>query len=48
MVYRTDHVVWRAVLFRTTNPEIIEGPIVRRSERLHWTSEAAKEGKRPV
>jgi len=43
MVYRTDRVVWGAVLFRTTNPEVIEGAIVRRSERLHWTSEAAKE-----
>ena len=48
MVYRTDRVVWGAVLFRTTNPEVIEWAIVRRSERLHWTSEAAKEGKRPV
>ena len=43
MVYRTDRLVWGAVLFRTTNPEVIEGAIVRRSERLHWTSEAAKE-----
>ena len=43
MVYRRDRVVWGAVLFRTTNPEVIEGAIVRRSERLHWTSEAAKE-----
>ena len=43
MVYRQDRVVWGAVLFRTTNPEVIEGAIVRRTERLHWTSEAAKE-----
>jgi hypothetical protein len=43
MVYRRDRVVWGAVLFRTTNPEVIEGAIVRRSERLHWTNEAAKE-----
>src|SRR5215471_10125447 len=43
MVYRRDRVVWGAVLFRTTNPEVVEGAIVRRSDRLHWTSEAAKE-----
>jgi hypothetical protein len=43
MAYRRDRVVWGAVLFRTTNPEVIEGAIVRRTERLHWTSEAAKE-----
>ena len=43
MVYRSDRLVWGAVLFRTTNPEVVEGAIVRRSERLHWTSEAAKE-----
>ena len=43
MVYRRDRVVWSAVLFRTTNPEVVEGAIVRRSDRLHWTSEAAKE-----
>jgi hypothetical protein len=43
MIYRSDSVVWGAVLFRTTNPEVIDGAIVRRSERLHWTSEAAKE-----
>jgi uncharacterized membrane protein len=43
MVYRSDRMVWGAVLFRTTNPEVVEGAIVRRSERLHWTSEAAKE-----
>ena len=43
MVYRSDRVVWGAVLFRTTNPEVVEGAIVRRSGRLHWTSEAAKE-----
>jgi hypothetical protein len=43
MVYRRDRAVWGAVLFRTTNPEVVEGAIVRRSERLHWTSAAAKE-----
>ena len=43
MVYRRDRLVWGAVLFRTTNPEVIEGAIVRRTERLHWTSEAAKQ-----
>jgi hypothetical protein len=43
MIYRTDRMVWGAVLFRTTNPAVIEGAIVRRSERLHWTSQAAKE-----
>ena len=43
MIYRSDRVVWGAVLFRTTNPEVVEGAIVRRSERSHWTSEAAKE-----
>ena len=43
MVYRRDRVVWAAVLFRTTNPEVVEGAIVRRTDRLHWTSEAAKE-----
>ena len=43
MIYRSDRLVWGAVLFRTTNPEVVEGAIVRRSERLHWTSEAAKE-----
>ena len=43
MVYRRDRVVWGAVLFRTTNPEVVEGAIVRRSGRLHWTSQAAKE-----
>jgi hypothetical protein len=43
MIYRRDRVVWGAVLFRTTNPEVVEGAIVRRSERLHWTSQAAKE-----
>jgi hypothetical protein len=42
-MYRGDRVVWGAVLFRTTNPEVVEGAIVRRSGRLHWTSEAAKE-----
>ena len=43
MMYRRDRVVWGAVLFRTTNPEVVEGAIVRRSERLHWTSVTAKE-----
>ena len=43
MIYRIDRAVWGAVLFRTTNPEVIEGAIVKRSERLHWTSQAAKE-----
>ena len=43
MVYRRDRVVWGAVLFRTTNPEVVEGAIVKRSDRLHWTSAAAKE-----
>jgi hypothetical protein len=43
MVYRKDRVVWGAVLFRTANPEVIEGAIVGRTERLHWTSEAVKE-----
>ena len=32
-----------AVLFRTTRPEVVEGAIIRRSERLHWTSQAAIE-----
>jgi hypothetical protein len=43
MVYRKDRYVWAAVLFRTTRPEVVEGAIVRRSERLHWTSQAAME-----
>ena len=43
MIYRRDRVVWGAVLFRTTNPEVVEGAIIRRTERLHWTSQAAKE-----
>lgn len=43
MVYRSDRVVWVAVLYRTSNPAVIEGAIVRRSRRLHWTREAAKE-----
>ena len=29
------------VLFRTTTPDIIEGVIVKRSERLHWSLESA-------
>ena len=28
MIYRRDRVVWGAVLFRTTSPEIVEGAIV--------------------
>jgi hypothetical protein len=43
MVYRKDRYVWGAVLFRTTKPEVVEGAIIRRSERLHWTSRAAIE-----
>ncbi len=43
MIYREDRVVWGAVLFRTTNPEVVAGAIVRRSERLHWTNQGAKE-----
>jgi hypothetical protein len=43
MIYREDRVVWGAVLFRTTNPEVVAGAIVRRSTRLHWTNQAAKE-----
>ena len=27
--------------FRTTNPEVIEGAIIRRTTRLHWTKQAA-------
>ena len=37
MVYRRDRPVWAAVLFRTTRPEVVEGAIIRRSERLHWS-----------
>jgi len=43
VVYQRDREVWGAVLFRTTNPEVVEGAILRRSKRLHWTSQAAKE-----
>jgi hypothetical protein len=43
MSYPRDQLVWGAVLFRTTNPEVVAGAIVRRSERLHWTNEEAKE-----
>jgi hypothetical protein len=43
MIHRRDRVVWGAVLFRTTSPEVVAGAIIRRSERLHWTNEAAKE-----
>jgi hypothetical protein len=42
MIYREDRVVWGAVLFRTNNSEVVAGAIVRRSERLHWTNQAAK------
>jgi hypothetical protein len=40
-LYRSDRMVWGAVLFRTTNPEVIEGAIIRRTTRLHWTKQAA-------
>ena len=40
-MYRIDRRVWASVLFRTTTPDIIEGVIVKRSERLHWSREAA-------
>jgi hypothetical protein len=43
MIDQRDRVVWGAVLFRTTNPEVVAGAIVRRSERLHWTNQSAKE-----
>jgi hypothetical protein len=43
MVYRRDRPVWAAVLFRTTRPEVVEGAIIRRSERLHWSRHAAIE-----
>ena len=43
MIYRKDRVVWGAVLFRTSNPEVVSGAIVRRSARLHWTDQAAKD-----
>jgi uncharacterized membrane protein len=43
MIDRRERVVWGAVLFRTTNPEIVSGVIVKRSERLHWTNQEAKE-----
>lgn len=43
MVYREDRVVWSAVLFRTNSPGVVAGAIVRRSERLHWTDEGAKD-----
>jgi hypothetical protein len=42
-MYRIDRRVWASVLFRTTTPDIIEGVIVKRSERLHWPREAAME-----
>ena len=42
-MYRTDRRVWASVLFRTRTPDIIEGVIVKRSERLHWSREAAME-----
>lgn len=40
-LYRRDRLVWGGVLFRTTNPEVIEGAIIRRTTRLHWTKQAA-------
>jgi hypothetical protein len=43
VIYRNDRVVWGAVLFRTTNPEVVAGAIVRRTTRLHWTDQTAKE-----
>jgi hypothetical protein len=42
-MYRIDRRVWASVLFRTTVPDIIEGVIVKRSERLHWSRESAME-----
>jgi hypothetical protein len=42
-MYRIDRRVWASVLFRTTTPDIIEGVIVKRSERLHWSRESAME-----
>jgi hypothetical protein len=42
-MYRIDRRVWASVLFRTTTPDIIEGAIVKRSERLHWSRESAME-----
>ena len=43
MVYRRDRLVWAAVLFRTTRSEVVEGAIIRRSERVHWSRDAALE-----
>ena len=43
LMYRIDRRVWASVLFRTTTPDIIEGVIVKRSERLHWSRESAME-----
>ena len=43
MAYRRDRLVWAAVLFRTIRPEVVEGAIIRRSERLHWSRHAAIE-----
>jgi uncharacterized membrane protein len=40
-MYRVDRRVWASVLFRTTIPDIIEGVIVKRSERLHWSLASA-------
>ena len=41
---RLYYPVWfRLGRLRTTNPEVVEGAILRRSKRLHWTSQAAKE-----
>jgi len=41
MPSRRDRLVWAAVLFRTIRPEVVEGAIIRRSERLHWSRQAA-------
>ena len=41
MPSRRDRLVWAAVLFRTIRPEVVEGAIIRRSERLHWSRHAA-------
>jgi uncharacterized membrane protein len=43
MSSRRGHLVWAAVLFRTIRREVVEGAIIRRSERLHWSRHAAIE-----
>ena len=43
MPSRRDRLVWAAVLFRTIRPEVVEGAIIRRSERLHWSRHGAIE-----